>query len=99
MQSKHVKTMKQVSKTICKDGCSLVAFSDPKQSDRTFNAMKKDGKECDMKEDEEGNKIIVQYWEGKTAHEIADIYEEEAKTLMEKYKKLMDVTYSRDYYK
>jgi len=99
MQSKHIKSMKQISKTICKEGVSLLAFSDPKQSDATFKAMKKDGKECDIQEDEEGNKIIVQHWEGKTAHQIADIYEAKAKQMMEKYKKLMDITYSRDYYK
>ena len=99
MQSKHIKKMKQVSKTICKDGVSLLAFSDPKQAEATFKAMKKDGKECDMQEDGEGNKILVQYWEGKTAHQVADIFEAEAKGMMEKYKKIMNVSYSRDYYK
>jgi len=94
MQSRHVKTMKNVSKTICKDGYALLTFSDPKQTEQTFAAMKKAGKNCNIKEDGE-NKVIVQYWEGKTAHQIADYFEQDVKNMQEKYSKLMKINYSR----
>jgi len=89
MMSKHVKGQGQRAKVVIKDGYSLLTYEDKKQTKTTYEAMKKDGKKCDMKEG-----MIVEYYEGKTCHEIKDLVQQDIKNLVDKYKKFMDVTHS-----
>ena len=88
-KSKFLKSQNQSAKVIIKDGCSLLTYADLKQTKATFEAMRKDGKKCDMR-----NGMIVEYYEGKKAGEIKDMFEKDILKLKEKYKQLMDINYS-----
>jgi len=92
--SKHIKGHGQRAKVVIKDGYSLLTYEDPKQTKGTYEAMVKDGKKCDMKEG-----MIVEYYEGKTAHEIKEMVEKDISNLTNKYSKFMDVNHSVNFYK
>ena len=94
MVSKHIKGQGQQAKVVIKDGYSLLTYTDEKQTKATYEAMKKDGKKCDMKEG-----MIVEYYPDKTCHQIKDLVEIDIANLKNKYSKFMDVTHSVNFVK
>ena len=94
MMSKHIKGQGHRAKVVIKEGYSLLTYDDPKQTKATYEAMVKDGKRCDMKEG-----MIVEYYEGKTAHQIKEAVEKDIAKLRDKYSKFMDVTHSVNFIK
>ena len=89
MMSKHVKGQGRRAKVVIKDGYSLLTYTDEKQTKATYQAMVKGGKKCDLQDG-----MIVEYYEGKTAHEIKSMVELDIANLQNKYLKFMDVTHS-----
>jgi len=77
-------------KAICKDGVCLTAFNNQKQTEMTYKAMKKQGKDVTLE-----NGIIIERIEGATKEEIAEKIIQDIKNLSEKMKHLMEVKYSK----
>jgi len=75
-------------KVICKDGVCLTTFDDPKQTKKTYEAMKKEGKEVAL----EGN-ILVEMIKGAKKEEIAEKIIKEMQVLSKNLSPLMEITY------
>lgn len=79
-----------VGKSIIKDGVSLTTYDDPRITQRSFKAMKKKGKDCSM---DDG--VLIEYYPGLEKGEIAKKIETDLKNLGEKFKRIMDIDYTR----
>ena len=77
-------------KAIVKDGLSSTTYDDSRITQRSFKAMKKQGKDCSM---EEG--VLIEYWPGLNKEEIARKVEVDLKNLQIKFRKIMEIEYAR----
>ncbi len=78
-------------KAIIKDGVSLTTYDDPNINKRSFKAMQKQGKECAL---EKG--ILIERYPDVKKEKIAEKIEGDLKNLQAKFKKILDLNYTRE---
>jgi len=88
MQNKMVKTQLIEGKAIIKNGVALTTYKDPEYTKKTFKALKKTGKACELKDN-----VIIELYEGESMEEITKKILLQIAQLKEKYKSIMNVTY------
>jgi len=76
-------------KVIIKDGVALTTYDNSKITENSFKVMKKQGKECELK-----NGILVERYDGMKRKEILNKIEKDLQQLQAKFRKIMDLNYT-----
>ena len=78
-------------KAIIKDRVALTTYDDPKINENSFKLMKKQGKECELK-----NGILVERYNDMKKEETLIKIEKDLQQLQAKFRKIMDINYTKE---
>ena len=78
-------------KSIVKEGVSLTVYTDPRITKSSFAAMKKAGKDCELREG-----TIIERYKDMTREQIADKIEQDLQHLRARFRKIMIIRHTRE---